>query len=84
MVAYERSGQRVLLGNLQMASNAIHVVSLFREPLAVAPTVRFTCAVMMWSICYSDTFFPPGRDIADYVMCAKCEACGKLGSKAKM
>ena len=31
---------------------------LYRETLPVAPIVRFTAsAVMMWPICYSDTFF---------------------------
>ena len=31
---------------------------LYRETLTVAPTARFTAsAVMMWPICYSDTFF---------------------------
>ena len=31
---------------------------LYRETLPVAPTVRFTAsAVMMWPVCYIDTFF---------------------------
>ena len=42
---------------------------LYRETLPVAPTVRFTAsAVMMWPICYSDTFFNFNlRDTADCV-----------------
>ena len=44
-------------------------LSLFRETLPVAMTVRFTAsAVMMWPICYGDTCFnfrPFSRDTAD-------------------
>ena len=46
-------------------------LSLFRETLPVAMTVRFTAsAVMMWPICYGDPFFqfpPVTRDTADCV-----------------
>ena len=40
-----------------------------QETLALAPTVRFMASVvMMWPICYSDTFFNFNlRDTADCV-----------------
>ena len=45
------------------------VSMLYRETLAVAPTVRFTASVvMMWPICYSDTLFNFNfRDTADFL-----------------
>ena len=58
MVAYGRSGHRVSkfwVISIWYLYCFIHAVSI-SWPLTVAPSVRFTSAVMIWPMCYSDAF----------------------------
>ena len=61
-----------ILGDLHLVILVLYsiVLSLFREPLPVGATVRFTSAVMIWVVCYNGTSFlnfRPGEIQKTYV-----------------